>query len=76
MYIVSSPPPPSTSLVNAKCPNCGGTLEVDKNKDAWICTYCSSPFIVEKAINNYNITNNNHITANVVNVYEEIMQTL
>ena len=56
-------------FVNAKCTNCGGSLEVDNTKDAWICSYCGSPFIVEKAINNYNITNNNHIKSNVVNVY-------
>lgn len=54
-------------LVNAKCTNCGATLTVDNNKEAAICQYCNSAFIVEKAINNYNITNN--INANVVNIY-------
>lgn len=54
-------------LVNAKCTNCGATLTVDNNKDAAICQYCNSAFIIEKAINNYNITNN--INANVVNIY-------
>ena len=58
-------------LVNAKCTNCGATLEVDSAKDAAICPYCGSAYIVEKAINNYNITNNttNNINADVVNVY-------
>ena len=56
-------------FVNAKCTNCGGTLSVDNTKDAWICDYCRSPFIVEKAINNYNVTNNNTIHANTVNIY-------
>ncbi len=54
-------------LINAKCTNCGSNLQVDNTKDAWICDYCGSPFIVEKAINNYNTTNN--IQANVVNIY-------
>ncbi|NMD44902.1 MAG: leucine-rich repeat domain-containing protein, partial [Clostridiales bacterium] len=32
-----------------------------------MCPYCKSAFIVEKAINNYNITNN--ITAGTVNIF-------
>ena len=54
-------------LVQAKCTNCGANLEVDNTKDAAICPSCGTPFIVEKAIKNYNTTNN--IRANVVNVY-------
>ena len=54
-------------LVNAKCTNCGANLQVDNTKDAAICQYCGSAYIVEKAINNYNTVN--HIHANVVNIY-------
>lgn len=54
-------------LVNAKCTNCGANLQVDNTKDAAICQYCGSAYIVEKAINNYNTVNN--INANVVNIY-------
>ena len=54
-------------LVQAKCTNCGANLEVDNTKDAAVCPSCGTPFIVEKAINNYNTTNN--IRADVVNVY-------
>lgn len=57
------------SLVPAKCTSCGASLEVDNVKDAAICPYCRTAFVVEKAINNYNIVNNNHFTADVVNVY-------
>lgn len=57
-------------LVNAKCTNCGANLKVDNTKDAAICEHCGSAFIVEKAINNYNITNNNIIHTQVVNIYE------
>ena len=56
-------------LVSAKCTDCGANLKVDNTKDAAICEFCGSAFIVEKAINNYNITNNNNINANVVNIY-------
>ena len=55
------------SLVPCNCTNCGAVLQVDNSKDAAVCSFCGSAFIVEKAINNYNLTN--HITANVVNVY-------
>ena len=45
-------------FVQAKCTNCGGILAVDRSHDAAVCPFCQTPFIVEKAINNYNITNN------------------
>ncbi|MCR5151513.1 MAG: hypothetical protein K6B52_09880 [Clostridiales bacterium] len=47
-------------LVKAQCTNCGGTLEVDNSKEAAVCPFCNTPYIVEKAINNYttNVTNN------------------
>ena len=53
-------------LEKAQCPNCGGALEVDSSKEAAICPFCNTPYIVEKAINNYvtNVTNN--IKANTV----------
>lgn len=54
-------------LVQAKCTNCGSTIPVDNSKDAAICSYCGSVFIVGKAINNYNVINN--IQAGVVTFY-------
>nr|MCR4594117.1 hypothetical protein [Clostridiales bacterium] len=57
------------SLVQAKCTNCGANLEVDNTKDAAICPACNTPYIVEKAINNYNNTINiNNATFNVSGV--------
>ncbi len=53
-------------FVNAKCTNCGGNLMVNDAKEAWVCSHCGSPFVVERAINNYCITNNIH--ADVVNI--------
>lgn len=44
-------------LVPAKCTSCGATLTVDNSKDATICEICGAPFIVEKAIENFNTTN-------------------
>lgn len=53
-------------LVAARCINCGGVLEVNPTKDAAICPFCNTPLIVEKAIKQYNTTNN--IQADVVNI--------
>ncbi len=56
-------------FVQAKCPNCGGILAVDKSIDAAVCQFCNTPFIVEKAVNYYNTTNNVNVGAGaVVNV--------
>ena len=57
------------AFVEAKCPNCGGVLQVNESNEAAICTYCGTPFITEKAINSYNIINNNTINTPVVNMY-------
>ena len=54
-------------LVQVKCTNCGANLEIDNTLDAAVCPYCNVPFVVEKAINNYNTAN--HSNAGVVNVY-------
>lgn len=49
---------PRTQLVAAKCTSCGGALTVDPSLEAAICPFCNTPYIVEKAINNYKVTNN------------------
>lgn len=41
-------------LVAAKCTQCGAELQVDSSHEAAVCQFCGTPFIVEKAINNYN----------------------
>ena len=35
-------------IIPAKCTNCGASLEIDSAKDAAVCPYCGSAFIVEK----------------------------
>lgn len=62
-------------IVQAKCTNCGASLKVDNTKDAAICEFCGSAYIVEKAINNYDITNHNIINADVVNIYNSNSNT-
>lgn len=51
-------------LVPAKCTCCGATLTLDPKQDAAVCPFCSTPFIVEKAIHHYHTTRN--ITADNV----------
>ena len=46
-----------TRLVPAICTQCGARLEVDPTQDAAVCKYCNTPFIVEKAIQNFSIQN-------------------
>lgn len=62
-------------LVPAKCPECGGNINIDPDKKAAVCEFCKQPFVVEEAVQNfnntYNITNNNEIKADVVNIYNE-----
>lgn len=62
-------------LVPALCTQCGSRLEIDTSQQVDVCPYCHTPFITEKAINNYNTTNVNNIGnlhAEVVNVYDDI----
>lgn len=56
------------ALVVAKCTSCGSNIEVDPGKEAGICPYCGSAFIVEKAINNY-ITNTTTNIEKQTNIY-------
>lgn len=61
----------TTKLVKAKCTNCNAPLEVDSAKDAAICPFCNTAYIVERAINNYNInmtSGNMNIANAVVNI--------
>ena len=44
-------------LVPAVCTQCGATLEVDPNQEAAVCKYCGTPFVVAKAVQNYQVQN-------------------
>lgn len=46
-----------TRFIQATCTKCGAALEVDPSQDAAICPYCDTPYVVEKAIQQYNIKN-------------------
>ena len=48
-------PNSGTAFVPAVCTQCGAQLEVDPTQEAAVCNYCGTPFIVQKAINNYEV---------------------
>ena len=54
------------ALLDAKCTNCGGVLKIEAEKEAAVCSYCGSAFVVQKAVQNFNTVNN--IYAQNVNV--------
>ncbi len=56
-------------LVPAKCTQCGSNLTVEPSQDATLCPFCNTPFITEKAINNYNTTN----VTNIENLHADIV---
>lgn len=66
----TSAPNRNTSLVPAKCTECGAPLEVDPTQQAAVCPYCGQPYIVTKAINNVNVSAKGdvHIEGAVVNI--------
>lgn len=54
-----------TIFTPALCTQCGAKLLVDSTKEAAVCEFCQTPFIVQKAIQNYNI--NSYGTINIAN---------
>lgn len=58
---VAVPAATGTQFVDAKCTNCGAKLEVDPNMKKASCSFCGAEFIVDQAINNYNV----HVNANM-----------
>lgn len=44
-------------LVPAVCHQCGGIVEANRSKEKANCKYCGTPFLIDEAINNYNIQN-------------------
>lgn len=45
----------NVKIVPALCTQCGGSVEVNPGAEKATCPFCGMSFIVEKAINNYNV---------------------
>lgn len=54
------------ALVPAICTQCGAQIEVDNTHEAGICKFCGTPFITEKAINQYTSVHN--VTQNITKI--------
>ena len=55
-------------LVPAKCPGCGGDIQVDNSRKEAFCSYCGTKFLVESAVSYYNTKNEYHIDHADINV--------
>lgn len=49
------------AFVPAKCPCCGGEIQIDDSRKEAFCSFCGAKFIAESAICYYNTTNEYHI---------------
>ena len=58
----------NVKIVPASCTQCGGTVEVDPGTEMAVCPFCGTSFIVEKAVNNYNVQHANIEHADNVNI--------
>ena len=55
-------------MVPAICSQCGGTVEVNRSDETAKCPFCGASFIVEKAVNVYNVQHANIEHADNVNI--------
>jgi len=44
-------------LIDAKCPNCGSVIKINRVEKTGVCEHCNSSFLIDEAVKNY-ITNN------------------
>ncbi len=56
------PEDPEMALVNIKCPNCGGSIELDNKMERAFCLFCGSPFLVKDEIQRIQIQHTGSIT--------------
>ena len=54
-------------LVPINCPNCGGDLKVNPEKDTLVCGYCHTEFKVDEEIKKVEINKN----VNINHVYKD-----
>lgn len=59
----------STTFVPAICTQCSGEMTVDPSLEKAFCQYCGTSFLVEKAINNYNVQQANIERVETVNIH-------
>ena len=50
------------SFVAAKCPTCGGELQLDNNKESGFCMHCGGKIIIKDALNSIRVDNKHMIS--------------
>ncbi|MBR0149084.1 MAG: zinc ribbon domain-containing protein [Lachnospiraceae bacterium] len=58
----------TTKLVPAKCTGCGAPLKVNPEEKTAKCEHCGNEFIVQEAINNYNISTTGNVNISGSNI--------
>ena len=58
------PPAQTKKFVPATCTNCGASLEVDPEQETAKCSHCGSAFLIDQAIQNYNVSVAGNLTVN------------
>jgi DNA-directed RNA polymerase subunit RPC12/RpoP len=61
----------NTKMMPAICTQCGAQVEVDAQREKAICQYCGMQYIVEKAINTYNIQHATIEHVNSINIVKK-----
>jgi len=56
-------------LVPAKCTSCDAPLQVNSEQGLAVCQHCNNEFIVERAIQYFNVTNHNEFNAEHMHVH-------
>ena len=57
----------NSKMIPIKCTQCGAVLQVDKDQGKMVCEYCGCTFMIEQAINNYEVHNHINVEAGKTN---------
>lgn len=61
-------------LVSARCTNCGGEIQLDKDKETGYCLHCGSKVVVKDAIKNIRI-DNSHLVDNYYTILNSALES-
>jgi DNA-directed RNA polymerase subunit RPC12/RpoP len=62
------------SVVSAKCPNCGASIQLDNEKEEGFCSYCGSKLKVQEAVSIIKIDNSKNLQ-NYISLAENALKS-